>query len=365
MSLRVLHIDSGRDWRGGQRQVFLLASGQRSRGLEALVVGQRDAPLVKRLRGAGLAASALRMRGEWDIAAATRLRRLIRAWRPDLVHAHDARAHTIALAALIGVRLPLVVTRRVAFTPHGRLKYGSRVSRFIAISQAVRNAMIAGGVSASEIDVVYSGVPTPHVAEPRDWRAELGWPRDAVLCGVVGAMTAEKGVSTLVHIAAHLPDEARARCRLLLLGGHGGGTVTMGGATAFRAGFVDQIHAAMAGLDLLWHPARAEGLGTAVIDSMALGIPPLAFAVGGLVELIEQEKSGLLVPAGDVEAFSREAARLILDRSLRERLGSGGPGRASLFSVERMLEGTTQVYAKVTGRPLPSFGASSSEGFEG
>lgn len=358
MSLRLLHIDSGRDWRGGQRQVFLLAGGQRARGDEPLVVAQFDAPLVRRLRNAGLAASGLRMRGEWDLAAATRVRRMIRAWRPDIVHAHDARAHAIALAALIGLRVPLVVTRRVAFTPRGRLKYGSRVSRFIAISHAVKQAMFEGGVSPEQIDVVYSGVPTPIAAEPRRWREELGWPQDAVLCGVVGAMTSEKGVPLLVHIAAHLPDDARDRCRLLLLGGQAGGATTMGGAAAFRAGFVDQIHAAMAGLDLLWHPAKAEGLGTAVIDAMALGVPPVAFAVGGLVELIEPERSGVLVPPGDVEAFARDAGRLILDSSLRAKLAVGGPARAAEFNVARMLDGTAATYSTVlagrTGNPGPN-----------
>jgi glycosyltransferase involved in cell wall biosynthesis len=347
MSLRLLHIDSGRDWRGGQRQVFLLAGAQRANGDEPLVVSQFDAPLVRRLRGAGLAATGLRMRGEWDLAAATRLRRIIRAWRPDIVHAHDARAHAIALAALVGLRVPLIVTRRVAFTPRGRLKYGPRVARFIAISHAVKAAMVQGGVSPSQIDVVYSGVPAPTIDAPRRWREELGWPDDSVLCGVVGAMTAEKGVPLLVHIAAHLPDEARDRCRLLLLGGQGGGATTLGGAVAFRAGFVDQIHAAMAGLDLLWHPARAEGLGTAVIDAMALGVPPIAFAVGGLVELIEPERSGILVPAGDVESFARHAARLILDETFRRRLSAAGPRRAAEFSVERMVEGAAAVYRKV------------------
>jgi glycosyltransferase involved in cell wall biosynthesis len=214
--------------------------------------------------------------------------------------------------------------------------------------------MVEGGVAAAQIEVVYSGVPAPGAVTPRRWREELGWPESAVICGVVGAMTAEKGVPLLVHIAAHLPDAARERCHLLLLGGQASGAMTMGGALAFRAGFVDQIHAAMAGLDLLWHPARAEGLGTAVIDAMALGVPPVAFAVGGLVELIESERSGVLVPAGSVEDFAREAARLILDPELRRSLAGEGPARAAQFSVERMLNGTAAVYARVlAGRRDP------------
>lgn len=351
MALRILHVDSGREWRGGQRQVFLLARGQREQGHEPLVVAAADAPLLHRLRSAGLAASAVRMRADWDFAAARRVRNLIRTWRPDIVHAHDARGHALALGALIGRRdLPLVVTRRVAFVPRGRMKYGPRVARFIAISRAVRESLMSGGVPADRIDVVYSGVPVPHVDLPRDWRAERGWGADTVICGVVGAMTAEKGVRLLAEIGSRLAPTQRERARLVLLGGQAAGRDSIGGIDTFRAGFVDEVHAAMAGLDLLWHPSSAEGLGTAVIDAMALQVPPVAFAVGGLPELIVDGVSGVLVPPGDVEAFAGAVSSLLDDASRRSALAAGGPPRAHEFGVARMIAGTEQTYRTVLER---------------
>lgn len=348
MKLRLLHLDSGREWRGGQRQVFLLARAQRDRGHEPLVVAQPDAPLLHRLRSAGLAASAVRMRADWDLAAARRVRALIRTWRPDLVHAHDARAHAVAIAALVGrPSLPLVVTRRVAFVPRGRLKYGARVSRFIAISGAVRDALVQGGVTADRIDVVHSGVPKPAGGEARDWRVELDWPAGTIVCGVVGAMTAEKGVRRLAEIGAQLPPSVRARVRLVLLGGRASGVEEIGGITTYRAGFVDEIHRAMGRLDMLWHPSNAEGLGTAVIDAMALRVPPIAFAVGGLPELITDSVNGLLAPPGDVEGFAERVVRLVEDPALRQRLADAGVARAAEFSVERMAGGTEETYHRL------------------
>src|SRR3954451_23945431 len=210
--LRVLHLDAGREWRGGQRQVDLLARGQREQGHEPLVIGAPDSPLTRRHHSAASAAASMRMRADWDLAAARRVRAVIRTWNADLIHAHDARSHAIALASLIGRNaLPLVVTRRVPFIPRGRMKYGKRVARFIAISGAVRDALIAGGVDPARIDLVYSGVPSPSVAHARDWRLECRWTDDAVVCGIVGAMTAEKGVATLAEIAVRLPEATRAR----------------------------------------------------------------------------------------------------------------------------------------------------------
>ena len=346
--LRILHLDSGREWRGGQRQVYLLAHGQRELGHEPLVVAAPDAPLIRRLRAAGIAATEVRMRGDWDVAAASRVRAALRTWNADLIHAHDAHSHAIALAALIGLRsVPLIVTRRVAFVPHGRLKYGHRVSRFIAVSGAVRDAMMTGGVDGSRIDLVYDGVARPKVATRRDWRAECGWPRDSVVCGIVGAMSAEKGVAVLGEIRERLQEPSRNRIRLVLLGGKRECAQSIGGLTAFCAGFVDEIHDAMAGLDILLHPSSTEGLGTAVIDAVALGVPPVAFRVGGLPEVIEDQRCGLLVPAGDVAAFAAATDRLVQDEELRRQLAAAGPERAATFTVERMVRGTQRVYDTV------------------
>lgn len=348
MALRVLHVDSGREWRGGQRQVYLLARGLREAGDEPLVAAYPDAPLIRRLRSGGIAASPVRMRADWDFVAARRMRALIRAWKPNLVHAHDARSHAIALAALIGRRhIPLVVTRRVTFVPKGRLKYGSRVARFIAISNAVREALRAGGVDVGHIDIVYSGVPTPAVQRARDWRAERGWAPDHVVLGVVGAMTSEKGIHLLAEIAQAVRPDVASQVRLVLLGGKAAGVDTIGQFQAYRAGFVDDPHAAMAGLDVLLHPSSAEGLGTALIDAMALRVPPIAFAVGGIPELVIDGEVGILAPPGDTLAFARAIERLVTNRSLRESLARGGPARAAQFGVHRMIAGTKAVYAKL------------------
>jgi glycosyltransferase involved in cell wall biosynthesis len=159
-------------------------------------------------------------------------------------------------------------------------------------------------------------------------------------------MTVEKGIGLLEDISRQMPDAERSITRLVLLGGASAGMTSIGGIPALRAGFVDEVHPAMAGLDVLWHPATSEGLGTAVIDAMALRVPPVAFRVGGLPELIVDHSTGLLVPPGDVRAFAQSAAALVRDADLRRRLGAAGPSRAETFSVTRMTEGTDRVYRK-------------------
>jgi glycosyltransferase involved in cell wall biosynthesis len=314
------------------------------------VVGPAGSPLVQRAERAGLPTYRLTLRAEWDIRRARELRAAAREWGADIVHAHDARSHSIALLAGVFRKKPrLVVTRRVAFPPKRvRLKYGHGVDAFIAISHAVKNAMVTAGVASDRIEVVYSGVPVPEVKQPRDWRLARGWPASAIVCGMVGAMTREKGLDSIAAIASRLPVEIRRRIRVVLLGGKGKGEITINGVEGFDAGFVEEIHDAVAGLDLLWHPARSEGLGTAVIDAMALGVTPIAFAVGGLPELIDDGQSGRLVPPGNMDRFASAAAELVEDETLRARLADGARKRAREFDAQRMIERTAEVYQTVT-----------------
>ncbi len=345
---RVLHLDSGQTWRGGQRQVLLLALGLRDQGHEPLLIGAPDSPLVKRAQSAGLAVAAIPMIADWDLQAARRIRARMKTWRPDIVHAHDARSHALALLALLGSKTPLIVTRRVIFPPKSiGLKYGERVTRFISISRAVRDAMVSRGIAPERISVVHSGVNLPaDNISPRDWRAEMRWPADSVVLGVIGSMTAEKGVDSLEQILAAMPAEVKRRARIVLLGGSKRGSATIGGIPAHFAGFVDAIEAATAGLDILVHPARSEGLGTSVIDAMALGIPPVAFGIGGLPEVIQGE-SGFLVAPGDTAAFAEKVALLAADPVLRATIGVTARERARQFGSDRMTKETEAVYQSV------------------
>ena len=151
----------------------------------------------------------------------------------------------------------------------------------------------------------------------------------------------------LADVANAVDAEIAARVRLVLLGGKAAGVDRIGRFEAYRAGFVYDPHAAMAGLDLLLHPSSAEGLGTALIDAMALRVPPIACAVGGIPELVVDGEVGILVPPNDTRAFARAIERLVTDEEQRRLLANRGPSRAAEFSVERRIEGTQSVYAKV------------------
>ena len=316
-------------------------------------------PLLQECKRAGVATSARTMRGALDVIAVRGIRRMIAGWRPTLVHAHDPRSHALAIAALLGRRrqVPLVVTRRLGIPPRGGFKHGTRVSRFIAITEAVRAALRAGGIADERITLVHPGVERPALARVRDWRAECGWPATSVVVGVVGPRTELKHRDELTRLVAAMSPNTRARVGLVLLGGVATGRGEVAGVPAYGVGFVHDVPAALAGLDLLLHPGGAEGLGTALVEGMALQVPAIAFAAGGVGEIIASDLSGLLIPPGDEAAFARAVDQLVEDPDRRRALGAAGPSRASDFSAERMLDRTLAVYQDVAGpATLPHLG---------
>lgn len=139
--MRVLHIDTGRQMRGGQWQVDYLIRGLQARGVECLLLAPAESPL----HGRGLPTAEL---------SVLRLRRE----KADLIHAHDSRGHSMALWS----SAPVVVARRVAFAraPHvlSKWKYG-RARRFLAVSEFVKRLLVDEGVPAEKVGVVPDGVP--------------------------------------------------------------------------------------------------------------------------------------------------------------------------------------------------------------
>src|SRR2546422_9513053 len=188
--VRVLHVDSGREFRGGQNQVRLLTRElARDPSVEQRLVTQRGSELARRATAEGGTVREIPWGLGLDPRAWWRLVVESLAWRPDLIHAHNN--HPVPLS---GWARPLlhfastaprvVATRRVVFPVRRRsaLRHADAV---VAISEAVRATLLAAGFPPGEVKVVPSGVDPDEVrraaAAPLDLRATLGLPRGARL----------------------------------------------------------------------------------------------------------------------------------------------------------------------------------------
>jgi glycosyltransferase involved in cell wall biosynthesis len=318
--LRVLHVDSGRVYRGGQNQVRLLARElAREPDVQQHLVTRRGSELARRVAAAGLPVDEVPWTLGLDPRAWWRLLLLAREFRADVIHAHDGHALGIALAARrwLDARPRIVATRRVVF-PVRRGSSLFRADYIVAISAAVATVLVAAGVTPAQIGVVPSGIDPDEVraaaALPFDVRTRLGLPRHTPIAVNVAALEPAKDQATLVRAAQAArtlrPDlhwviagtgEERRRLEALI------GALDLADRVHL-VGQIEQADALIGASDVLVMSSREEGLGSVVLHALALGKPVVATRAGGLPEIVPEQ---WLVPVGDADALSAKVVQAL------------------------------------------------------
>lgn len=362
--MRILHLSTARTWRGGEQQVAYLMQELQRRQVDQLVVCAGSSPMAQRCAEQGIAHECLPFRLAFDPLNAWRLSRKARAWQADLVHVHDSHGHTAAVLAnqFFGMGLPLVVSRRVDFAISSgfssRWKYGHpSVKRILCVSQAIREIMAERLVRPQVLRVVYDGIDPARFAKGPDGRLrrELGIGAEVPLIGNVAALAPHKDLFTFIRMAARIRQHLPA-ARFVLIGeGALQGELQryaadrgMGTALTFT-GFRTDVDRLLPELDAMAMTSKTEGLGTSILDAFAARVPVVATAAGGIPEVVEQGRSGLLCPVGDDAALAAAVVQVLGNGDLRNHLVEGAGRKLQAFSREAMAAATLQEYQEVLG----------------
>lgn len=282
--------------RGGQWQALRLAEGLSHAGNKVAFLAREGSPCLETARTLGLQAEPL---------TAGSVRRLSR--QADLTHAHDARSHT--MAALLSAA-PVIVSRRVSFPVRGglsRWKY-ARPRHFIAVSNYVKGVLIQSGVGPERVSVVYDGVPllTPTTATETIIAPASSDPQK----GTALALEAARLAGVPLRLSADLERD-------------------------------------LPGAALFVYITHSEGLGSGILLAMSAGVPVVASSVGGIPEIVENEKSGLLVDNHPQE-IANAILRLKEDRAFASLLAARARQHVEeRFSIPAMVAATTRVYQQV------------------
>jgi glycosyltransferase involved in cell wall biosynthesis len=359
--LSIAHVTGESGFSGGEVQVFLLMEGLRKRGHRNLLVCPPDSASAREAQRSGFEIRCARMASNASLRGALRIRAHLLACRPDLVHLHTGRADWLGGLAAWQLALPAITTRRmdrpVSRGLRKRFLYRRVVRRAVAISPAVRERLIRGGVALETTRIIPSAVD-PDATQPRAGRsatrAREDLKADTPCLLVLASLVARKGIDVLLDALAQL--DVPSPQPVLWIAGDG----PERGALERRAralgltqrvrflGRRDDAGDLLAACDVFVLPSRLEGLGVAALEAMAAARPVVASAVGGLAEAVVHERTGLLVPPEDPGALAAALARLLRDPSLRARLGEAGPTRVrEKYTNESMVEAYEALYAEV------------------
>lgn len=296
--MTILHIDTGNEMRGGQRQILLLVRALASAGHDNLLLARPGSPLFKAAEAEGITTYAADLRDIWRLSG-----------RSDVVHVHDARAHT---AAAIASRKPFVVSRRVAFpigrNPLSHWKY-TRAARYLAVSRFVASQLNTAGISPARIDLVYDAVAPV---------APANWSGDAPAVALASRDTG-KGRDLIEQAASF---------------------------TETPVHFSDDLARDLKRASMFVYITRSEGLGSAALLAMAMGIPVIASRIGGLAEVFEHGISGLYTD-NDPRAIACTMTELFRNRELAARIIAAAKRRvADRFSVAQLVKGCLASYER-------------------
>ena len=357
--MRPLLVDLETAWRGGQNQALLILQGLMKRGHQPQLVAAAGAALGERANANGIAVHFV-SRGLLRVPAAQKIRQLVLGGGFDLVHANEAHAVSAAWIARMHKQVPFLISRRVGY-PIGKswmaqARYEAAAS-IVANSRWVAEQAAASGVPREKLTVVYEGAEIPArftEEQKRNARARWGVTDDAPLLGCVGVLLPDKGQEWLIRALAELRREFPA-ARLLLAGDGPCRAGLQALARELRIadavlmpGFVADVQNVYAALDVFLLPSFFEALNNSLLAAMSYEIPSIAFNRGALGEIIEHQKSGLLVSGPDVPEITCAVKTLLQSRQVAVTLGKEARQRVEEnFSADRMVDGIIRVYEHV------------------
>lgn len=388
----VIHLITRLDWGGSAQNTLLTAVGHdRSRFVPLVVAGAIGQWDDQGGQQAGDAQSSVLQRAgvRWlvlpsltrevnpikDLVALWQLIRLFRRERPTIVHTHTSKAGALGRLAAWIARVPALV-----HTPHGHVYYGhfgrvlsglfllieralARVTTaMIALTEAEREEHLFHGVGCrGTFAVVPSGID---VERFRRVNAGAGvrpagatYPSGAFVIGSVGWLTPVKGHAVLIEAMAILKPKY-PHAHLLLIGSGGlrdelqrlAGRLGVESSVDFL-GMRTDVPECLAALHCFVLPSFNEGMGRALVEAMAAARPVVASRVGGIPAIVEDRRTGFLVPPGDPEALAAAVAELIAQPELARRLGLAARERIdAAFSVPGMVRAVESVYDEALKR---------------
>jgi glycosyltransferase involved in cell wall biosynthesis len=357
--MKILHVEAGKHYYGGARQVAYIIEGLARRGVDNALACPLGADIADAV-GSTAKVQQIAMAGDADLGMVWRLMRLIRSERPDLVHLHSRRGADIwggIAARLTGT--PCVLSRRVD-NPEARWQVALKYRLFdhvITISEGIRRVLLEEGLPPSQVSCVRSAVDAAPYLAPVDREAflhEFKLPSNAIVIGMVAQLIPRKGHRYLLDAVDVLRRE-HPQLQVLLFG-KGPLQDELASEIAKRGlgevvhlvGFRSDLPQWLGGLDILAHPADMEGLGVSLLQASAAAVPIVTSRAGGLPEAVEDGVSGLLIPPGDVAALTQALRRLLNEPALRRELGAAGRARIlSQFSIDAMVDGNLAVYRQV------------------
>ena len=362
--MRILQISSASSFGGGERYVVDLSNALVARGHDLFAALRPNSPLISHLGIPKSNVKTIPLRNALDPQSARALAKFVKSEQIDVVHAHMARDYSLAAYAVRRRPAKFVVTRHVLF-PLSRLhsRTLSRATKIIAVSGAVAKQLRGQGlVPDDRIALVHNGIDAERYSRACDgfdrklFLTSKNIPADRFLISSIGELRKLKRHDDFIRAAAIVSEKVtgvhfviagvdtspkgETKHELIRLAEE----LNLTDTVSFL-GWLDDADKLLCATDVFVSASETESFGLSIVEAMATGTTVVATRTEGAQEVLENDRTGLLVPIGDVDQLAASIVRLLSDKEQRKSLG----GQAAVtvresFSLTRMVDAIEKIY---------------------
>ena len=368
--LRIMHMISDLDLGGAEAAAAEMALGlDRARFSPSVCCLRKSGALAERLRSGGVSVYEVRFAARTSMVGIIRLASLLRRAGIHIVHTHLRRAGTAGRLAAFLARTPCAVHHEHSLEREPNLRQRwlyrwltRRTQAVLCVSRRVLAERLAWtSANPRPFRVFYNFVDRrrfqPRAEANREIKAELGLSPDSILIGTVGRLSPIKNQALFLRSAAAV-SERMPQARFIIVGD---GRLRpdleklaadLGVADrAIFTGSREDVERFYAAFDLFALTSSSEGFGLAAVEAQACGAPVVCTAAGATSEVVAHEISGLIAAEHTPQAVAAAMLRILQDKTLAERLRSGGLESAKRFDREDAMRRLEEIYLSLCPQP--------------
>lgn len=368
MELRSTYGSGG----GPDKTILLSAKKHNVDKVKVLMVylrGERDIDfeIGNRARSMGLELIEIKEKGRFDFRSIKIILRLIEEYQIDILHSHDYRADVIGLlVSMVNRKIRLITTA------HGWIDIGIKprfynwldiqamryYDKVIAVCNETKTRLIKMGVNEEKIKVIYNSIDVeqwkPDEKDRHSIKSEFSIQDDSIVIGIIGRLSKEKDLITLLNSAVKVIKEVpQARFLIVGEGPEKENLIQYAKALGIEssvifAGHREDVLDIYQTIDLLAITSQTEGLCNSILEAQSMAKPVIATNVGGNSEIIQDKLNGLLFPYQDVEGIAQGMIDLLKNRELSKQMGEAGRRViCEKFSFDMRLNKVEEIYMEL------------------
>ncbi len=349
-------------------QALLITRELQKRGHEVSLLCIPRTTLLKEAYAAGVPSLGLLGKDNQAVSTIKDLSKLLKGYSYDVVHTHLSHDlwWLVPAMRLSASHAKLFLTKHVASgvkknDPLHRFLYG-RLQGIFAISNYIKGSVVnTCPVPENDVHIIPPGISLdefdPNLYDKTVVRRDLEIPENVILVGMAGRMSPGKGHEEFLKAAKKITEESEMNFRFLIVGGasHGENEYELQiknlvhdlelDSAVRLTGFRKDVPRIMSALDILAFPSHEESFGVALTEAMAMKVPVVASGNAGVLDIVIDNETGILIPPKDYQALADGIMKLARDSSVRRRFGEAGRKRVEeIFSIQAVVEKLQNFY---------------------